>query len=104
MSGDEAEESKQIAENRAALAAMFGEAEKAVSYWGCGLYGSTGWPCDLLSAVHSWAQEPQTITTTTMSLRPSTVDTCRAKAQRSFPHAGHLWSRVIGCPPKSATR
>ena len=30
--------------------------------------------------------------------------TCRAKAQRLFPHAGHLWSRVIGRPHERAGR
>ena len=53
---------------------------------------------DTTSRFHSWAHEPQTITSTTMFVRLGTVETRRARPTAS-PHAGHLRSTVMwGCP------
>lgn len=67
---------------------------EAVSYWeGVGTLNRS---CDSRSTDHSCAQASQTSRTTMMSGRFGTVDTFRA-SPRSFPHAGHLGFRVIGC-------
>jgi hypothetical protein len=64
-----------------------------VSY--CASAGLTAIPGDGRSSLHSCEQEPHTMTSTTISRCPGTVETRRTRP-KPCPHAGHLRSIFIG--------
>jgi hypothetical protein len=66
--------------------------EEAVNYWASACL--TAIPGDRRSSLHSWEHEPHTMTSTTMSRRPGTVETRRTRPT-PCPHAGHFRSIFI---------
>ena len=68
--------------------------EDVMSYSDAASRGSGMSDGERTSVFHSWEHEPHTMTSTTTSRRPGTVETRRARP-KPCPHAGHLRSRSM---------